>query len=322
METSTTNCEKSLHGYDADFFLGSSSKRYFGTGFKKTEHSFLNLRKEEGNLFADLVVNWPEIWAEKKGGNVTPHIGTLDFFLASVILVEEYFSIVREISIKQMNHMWISDFICKTGNKCIEQNILSCSCKLISEEYNSSKTIFVFEIKIEDTYVSLNIDFPNSLKTMYYESPQLLEQRTYYSRGYKFADRRISNIKVDFNRKSITADYTLRHQDNLAYCGIGAEYMPCITLCDLILTAGQLTQILLYSLDGTSREGSSNLWMRKIHCSYKRPIVVDPEVLIEIKKSNNINMKGEMYHCSDLRFDFNNGDLIADCSSAYKPFIK
>jgi hypothetical protein len=322
MDTFTTNCEKSLHGYDADFFLGPSSKRYFGTGFKKTEHGFLNLRKEEECLFADLMINWPETWAEKKGVNVTPHIGTLDFFLASVTLVEEYFSIVREISIKQMNHMWISDFICKTGNKCIEQNNLSCSCRLIFEECNSSKTIFVFEIKIGDTCVSLSIDFPNNLSPMYYKSPQLLEQRTYYSQGYKCADRRISNIKVDFNRKSITADYALRHQDNLTYYGIGAEYMPCITLCDLILIAGQLTQILLYSLDGTSREASSNLWMRKIHCSYKKPIVTDPEVLIEIRKSTNINMKGEMYHCSDLRFDFNNGYLIADCSSAYKPFIK
>ncbi|MDL2244341.1 hypothetical protein LJC54_02415 [Parabacteroides sp. OttesenSCG-928-J18] len=320
-EPSTITSVNTLQDFGPERYLGTSSKRYFSDGYKDIQHHFRNIRIEREELLADLVLEWPEKWSEKKGVTLTPHIGTLDFFLASAILIEKYFQAMNKEFIKRVNKMWIAEFVCKSGNKCLEQQSTPCLCRLLSKEEANNNIHYLFEVLVGSTIVCMKIISPYHLLTDSFKSFLVKQTDSYYLNHYKEAERIISNIKVHTSEKYISANYELKHMQNSVFHGLGSDYMPCLTFCDLVLCTGQLTQILLYSLDNTSREESSNLWMRKIHCVYNKPIATNTQVSVTINKTNMIKMKSGTYNCSELTFDFNNGDLIAHCSSAYQPHI-
>jgi Pseudomonas avirulence D protein (AvrD). len=307
--------------FGPESYLGTSSKRYFSDGYKDIQHDFDNIRIEEEKLCANLVLKWPEKWSEKKGISITPHIGTLDFFLASTILVEQYFQAMDKEFVKIISKMWIAEFTCRTGNKCLEQQSTPCVCRLLSTKEINGKIHYSFEVLISTTTVCIKIISPYNSTSTSFASIFAIQTNSYYFDQYKNAERRISDINVQVSKKSISARYELIHTRNSSFYGLGSSYMPCLTFCDLVLSAGQLTQILLYNMDNTSREESSNLWMRKIHCIYNKPITTDTQMSVFVNKTNMVKMKTGIYNCSDLTFDFSNGDLIAHCSSAYQPHL-
>jgi len=321
MESSTITNVNTLQSSGPEKYLGTSSKRYFSDGYKNIQHHFSNIRVEKEELLTDLVLKWPQNWSEKKGIAITPHIGTLDFFLASVLLVEKYFQSINKEFTKRINEMWIAEFVCKSGNKCLEQQSTPCLCRLLSNKEVDNKIHYLFEVFVGSTIIHLKIISPYHSLTASFKTSFIEQTDSYYSNHYKGAERIISNIKVQPVDKYIFADYELKHVQHPTFHGLGSDYMPCLTFCDLVLCAGQLTQILLYNIDNTNREESSNLWMRKIHCVYNKPIATNTQVSVSINKTNMLKMKSGIYNCSELTFNFNNGDLIAHCSSAYQPHI-
>lgn len=321
MEVSQKSNDRIFRGLNPDSFLGDSSQRYFGNSFKKITHHIDEIRVENNVLSAGFSIQWPVNWSKKNGISLQPHIGTLDFFLIATILAETYFKTVKNIDKNRLSGMWIKEFCCKAGNKSIEENKSNCKCELISESRTLGQTEFSLKMLIADATVILKILLPNEGRSVSVIEPvSSCKHASYYSSGYKDAIRDITNIEVDTRCKRVTANYGITHDKNAIYWGMGSMYMPCITFCDLVLVCGQLSQILLYKLDNATRESSSNLLLRNIRCIYSRPISKNTVVSVEVKKTRMVDLKGLLYNCSDLTFNFNDGDLIAECSSAYQPF--
>lgn len=219
--------------------------------------------------------------------------------------------------------MWILEFHCKAGNKCKEKSSILCECLLISEKDISekNKTEYILEIKIEDTIIVLKTQLSNTDEKMLLDIEYCgSDSDSYYVEHYKEAIRDMTNIRIQTREKNISANYELKHTGETDYKGIGSDYMPCVTFCDLVLACGQLSQIILYQIDNTTREKASNLWLRNIRCFYRKPIRGSTNISVKVKESKMLRLKGAIYNCSDLVFNFNNGDLIAECSSAYQPF--
>jgi hypothetical protein len=145
-KSATITNVNALQNLGHERYLGTSSKRYFSDGYKDILHHFSNIRNEKEELLADLVLKWPEKWSGKKGVTLTPHIGTLDFFLASTILVKKYFQAMNKEFIKLVDKMWIAEFVCKSGNKCLEQQSTPCLCRLLSKEEANINTHYLFEV--------------------------------------------------------------------------------------------------------------------------------------------------------------------------------
>lgn len=109
MDKSSTIVNKNtLQRVGAENYLGTSSRRYFSDGYKDIKHYFNDIRIEKEMLYANLVLEWPEKWSEKKGVSITPHIGTLDFFLASAILVEKFFQAMNKGFVDIIKKMWVT----------------------------------------------------------------------------------------------------------------------------------------------------------------------------------------------------------------------
>jgi hypothetical protein len=305
-----------LQADSADYFLGQSEDRYFSSNYKKVEHLQENLRIQDETLYGYTVIKWPDTWARKKGKVIKPHAGTLDFFVIAVQFVELYYSLIE--TAEKMEQMWISDFICSSGATFIEDERISCSCRQQSRRMDGNRLIASFEIKIADAAVQLIIE--NRITREADRLPETDSERiiSFHREGYKYYHREISNILWNKTDKHITADYNLIAEDIYAVGGIGSFYMPCLTFCDLILVSGQLSQILAFGLDDITREEASCLFLRKIHGKYVKPVSGKTSVNVSVVHSDILKMRNETYRGVHLFFDFNNGDLTANCKAAYK----
>lgn len=311
------------NGDGADYFLSSSTKRYLSSGFKRTRHFIRITSIDKERLTADLFINWPNSWSEKKGDQLKPHVGTLDYFLFSERLVETYLKYVSHIKDYDISQMWIKYFSFKAGSECIDTNSFKSSCILKSDRIENGYLIYQFEISISNANVNLAIQLPqNTVKNEIesFSEKHLTEDSYYYFDGYKRALRNISNISIDTQKKLLSANYELKHFEDATFYGIGEKFMPAITFCDLMLGAGQLSQVLLYEMDHTNREKASNLWLRRVHSIYNKPIYNNAVIKIIIEQSKSIKLKGLNYTCADIVVTFNNDVLIANCNFAYQPF--
>jgi hypothetical protein len=100
-----------------------------------------------------------------------------------------------------------------------------------------------------------------------------------YQKGYKLRDLTITDVHVDSEAMKSSGRITL-YEQHYPKKGIGASHGGLL-LTDLVLIAGQLTQVLLCKINHISRSGSANLWLREIDARCEMPSrekVCDSEV--------------------------------------------
>lgn len=324
---------KRIVGHDPDYFLGPSEARYFGSTYKKTEHTIDNLFIQNELLIGDLNVIWPSLWSQKSGKVITPHLGTLDFFIVATRFVELYLKMVENREQTIIERIWVSDFFCKAGSRFIENSDVPCSCYKTSEIREDFVLKSTYEIKIDNSLIRIttihfnekddekssslsNIGAVSSIASLY---DGQMNGISYFTEGYRLLERKISNIIIDEENRIICSDLELIGWGQMEhYGGLGVSHMPCISFCDLVLTTGQLSQILLFHLSGTNRDESSSLLLRSISCKYTTPIPPKTTVKATLLKSEIIKIKDVYYNSADLAFDFNNGDLIAESKTVYQ----
>jgi hypothetical protein len=326
MRHQANNKEEQLSGYDSNFFLGPSEQRYFGSTYKKTEHTITNLIIQNDCLYGDLTMQWPMMWSQKEGHSLAPHVGTLDFFVVATRFVELYMAMVENRSSASIERTWMSSFFCKAGSRFIESNRSPCSCYKISdgEENNVKKSLY--EITIDNSTVRIGTIHSARKNKKGYLIPSIISQNgdknlkmSYYTDGYRIPERKIHDIVIDEETRSITANLELiGYEQPGLYYGLGQSYMPCLTFGDLVLTTGQLAQILLFRLSGTTREKSSSLLLRNIDCTYTAPVYIKTTLTATILQSDTIRVKDTYYNSASLAFNFNNGDLVARCKVTHQ----
>lgn len=318
-----------------DHFLGSSKNRYFGDGYRKTKHLITNLKIRDKILIANLSLKWPALWAKKKGLEVTPHVGSLDFFVVSMQLIEHYMRIIDNIKETCIGKIWVSDFSCKASKQSIERKTILCSCTKIDEKRENNKIYNLYKVKIDNVTTRLTIrqdvckknnpkclSSCNGLATISVDKMNRvydLGKLSFYHSAYKKINRSIKHIEIYKKEHTIKAIVNLLNSDgNERFRGIEKKYLPSITFCDLILVAGQLSQILLFKLEGITRDDAKNLWLRSIDCIYKNKIGNTAIVEVVVKSSEIIYIDKKYFRNVVLEFNFNGGDLFAKCKAAFQ----
>lgn len=314
-------------------FLGENSKRYFSSNYKRIKHEITNLTIQNNSLVGYLNISWPHLWAEKAGKSLKPHVGSLEFYVIAVQFVEYYMTILDNIKKDCMNRMWVEDFVSKAGNEAVEEDAsIPCKCTKLSQCIDGRNVTTKFVIGIGKVVVKLTVHYETCMERRCMSScnnascmsiDNILsvkeEQLSYYTLGYKVPMHKISNIMVDKEKGYITADAQLVNLE-LAndFVGVSSNFQPCFTYCDIILITGQLSQILLFSLDNLTRENASNLWMRSVECKYSVPIKDLTHIKLEVKESKAINVSGRDYRSSTLFLDFGDGQMTSVCKFAYQ----
>ncbi len=329
------NVENKILKYDTpESFLGLNKKRYFSSNYKKIKYDIDELLIYDNSLLGNLNVQWPEVWSEKNGGKRKPHLGSLELYIIAVQFVEYYMEIIDNLKKECLERVWVNNFISKVGNGCIEEcENMACKCTKLSQKKSGCHVDCLFEIKIGKAIVRLAINYVscenrvclstcNGNAVISLDKISNMKKRgelSFYSLGYKILMHKITNVVVNKEERFIEADIELVNEELSAYFeGISRTYQPCITFCDIIPITGQLSQILLFSLDDISREDAGNLWMRTADCKYFRPIKGQTKVRITVKESSIINTVGINYRAATLLLDYNGGDSLSECKFAYQ----
>lgn len=316
-----------------DIILGSARNRYFGFGYKNTIH-FINNCEIKGNiLIADLHIIWAKLWSKKQGSYTAPHVSSLDFYVVSMLLAENYLRLHGNIKESCIKRVWVENFYCKAGSGAIEEDTIPCSCRKIYQSQNKDLIVYSFKIFIEKVVIILKINQPrcNSFKRTCLSicnnheeistgSYSLLNDKlNYYSSVYKKLDRVVSNILINKETREIRANINILNWTCYDIIrGTGSEYMPYTTFGDLILIAGQMTQMLLFSLYNITRDTASNLWLREIKCNNAKKVSSQTTACVSILSSNVILVQGKHFQNLLLSFHFGNSELIAECKAAYQ----
>jgi len=302
-----------LHFDTAESFLGEGKKRYFSSGYKKIKYRFERYIVADNKLTGMLNVEWPIVWAQKNNQSLSPHLGTLEFYVIAAQLSESYLEIIENFSAQDIAHTWISYFKIKAGSEAetmLEQEECTCRQTSVKKGRTGEVSIFLFEVKIGKSIICLTLSHTSVQKGQVSKRTKKTPESvplSYFTTGYKIPVHRIFNIRLNKATRVATAEIEMLNQELMDdFQGIGRKYQPCFSYADAILVAGQLSQILLFNLDGLTRQTASNLWMRQIESKYHQPLGdrfaielrADDFKLVKLKE-NNFRTSNLHLRCSD-----------------------
>lgn len=272
-----------------------------------------------------LVIQWPDVWAQKADKVLPPHLGSLEFYVIGAQLSELYLEIIDNFSNDDIEKSWISHFKIKAGAEA-ETEVFQeqCECAKTSQKPISEITDeSTFEIRIGKAIVVISICHPKGVpnpRISINKIKNISENRnyTYFSCGYKIPVHRIFDIHIDKEKRTATAEVEMINQELVnIFKGIGSSFQPCFSYCDAILIVGQLSQILLFNLDGITRENASNLWMRSIESTYTEPIGDRFKVELRADEFKQVNLRNTPFRASNLYLNCED-KMIAKLKFAYQ----
>lgn len=323
-----------LHYDSPEIFLGNNKKRYFSSNYKKIKYDIHELMIYQNILVGSLNLDWPNLWAEKGGKKLKPHLGSLEFYVIAVRFVEYYILIIDNMKKCCLNKIWVKDFVSKAGNEAVESDSdIRCQCRKLSQTREGQKITSRFEIKIGKASVTISTEYDTCDEKPCFSScndsahvsvESIIKAKeykySYYDLGYKIPMHKISNIIINRNEQHITADVeAINSELSSDFSGIGNAFQPYITYCDIIPITGQLSQMLLFSLDNLTRENASNLWMRSVDCKYHTPITDIAKVKLSVKDSKKIRVSDDQYYRAvTLYLDLDDEKMTSICKFAYQ----
>ncbi|MFW5850922.1 MAG: AvrD family protein [Bacteroidota bacterium] len=322
------NQADTLYFDTVDSFLGESKTRYFSSGYKLIKYQFEDVLLHNDELIGILHVEWPKIWAQKKHESIAPHLGSLELFVIAAHLVELYLKGIDNLTDSEIENAWVSFIKINSGVQAISEiKAEECGCKKISECIIDDKTIqSSFSVKIVSTLVQITICHrKNSVPAyMSVNALQLLVKNFYssfFSIGYKVPVCSIKNVYVNTTERKAQAEIDICNHELLSeFTGIGRAFQPFFNFTDGILVVGQVTQTLLYNLDGLTRDNTSNLWMRCIESTYKSPIPFDEIITLDIhaEEFKTLRIKDAVYRVSTIHISISNSRITGKIKVAHQ----
>jgi hypothetical protein len=88
--TSNAGGDRSLHLSSVDEYLGPSSSRFFGSGYRRVTYRFGDLRFESSTSHVHGIAgaDYPEDWSRKAHSNTRPHLSTIDALVFATRLTD------------------------------------------------------------------------------------------------------------------------------------------------------------------------------------------------------------------------------------------
>jgi hypothetical protein len=261
-----------------DDALGPSANRFFGDGHRKVSQHLRSLTLEATSAGlcrirgkADVV--YPRGWSAKATHTeLRPHLSSIDAVALGARLAECCLACSLGLDRDQRRRMWIRSVTFRAGTAPqLDLSDVDVSATVTSSEpvrlslcgHTSTVESRVGPIKVvfEVEHEPGRPGDPGS----HYAAENLPAEPAarYFGDGYKRTLREIGNICLDPETGKVGALITIAGQDSAhAAEGIGATYLPCLTVIDDIVIMAQLAQVLVYASDNLSRDQAGTLWLR------------------------------------------------------------
>jgi hypothetical protein len=303
-----------------DELLGDGGRRYFGHGFRKVSHQirdvFVDNQKREVTAVAE--IRYPAEWSRKKEGELRPHLSSLDAVLLSTELGEGYLREAYGLGDEEARRIWLRRCTLKAGGSPTNDlQAIPASLRLLGTEVAANSDggyRSQFASEVGGMAVEFALDHPvvetrSARKVSYCSVDDLVGDAggRYYGERYKDTFLEIRGVEVCEPEKRVTAHVEAAYRPTQPpISGAGAAFYPFVSSLEAVICFGQLAQVMLYTVDGITREQSRTLWMRKVVIRDTLPMgpLQSFDVSTRILKSSTLIFNGKRWRTATLDVEF------------------
>src|SRR5262249_26610654 len=126
-----------------------------------------------------------------------------------------------------------------------------------------------------------------------------------YGAGFAHRRQEISDVEIDVGAANVRALVKVHEarQAGLARTGFSAHYEPALSPVDSVVVPAQLSQALMYDLEGGDRRETGTLWMRRLGMVCRtpyRPLMSTLMASARVAKSRRLDRSGIAWRMYDL----------------------
>ena len=255
-----------------DEYLGPSSQRFFGSGYKRSTYH-IQPHMDDDKLSASVDVSYPTDWSLKgKESDLRPHLSTVDVMILGVRSTETLLRNVLGLTPNQVELATMQKLVIRAGTRPEE----SLEGLQLSAEIKNTDTTSNSDGQTTDSTVVVQVGVMRATVTVRHEAPRakrldppdysyLIEDSDrYWGAGYRHRDQLIENVVADTETLSAEAEVNVVSTLGDLSKTKGSHSQQFVTFIDVFVSLLQLGQVLMYELDGISRDKSETLWMQRL----------------------------------------------------------
>ncbi len=258
---------------DASEFLGNETDRYFTNGYRHFRWHVTAFECGENQLSGEMDIEYTGL-AHPLG---TAHIGSIEYTAMASMLAEYVLVYLIKLDAEQLSLSLLRQIRFKLRKSLELADRLSLPFRCVSGEpewtLNATNGIMTpIAILLGDVEVSLVADHP-ACRWGRFDPVAVwpLNHMAMYNHGYKLRTNTITGVRCDTDNRVCTARVTREDRYVGNRHGLFSARHTIIPT-DVLSVTGQLMQILLYTLENTSREACANIWLRAMDIRYSRAI--------------------------------------------------
>lgn len=308
-----------IHHPSFDIPLGPATDRYFGQGYKNVTHNLTRLRLSRSNqvgahheAIAELC--YPAAWSRKGSRELVPHVSSIDTVALAASLLETAVVHTCDLGSAEAARMWVSHAKVSAGARPEEDlhhvAVTADIINVVRQPSGDLATTAMF--RVGQLRGSMTLQHPPGIGEFYVLGADKVSdlastypgRQLFYLSGYKTHDLHACDIAVDTTEQTITATCAVNTSTpTAALVGAESAWPHSVSIIDAVLGAAQLSQILLYDLDGVDRASSNTLWMRKLELTATpppRPITEPFPATVHVRRLSTINRSNQVWRSADL----------------------
>lgn len=298
---------------NVDDYLGPSSNRFFGSGYRKTTpalHELAIRHSPDGTTVMEArgSVRVGDHWSVKGSTSQQPHLGTTDAIVLALEAAEALLASRYAPSI--LPSVYVREITLIAGTTPIEDTLDDFPVTATTTGQSNDGVMRV-HIEMASMKAVMEVHHPlcvASRANLRTENPDALvgdAALRVYGDIYKSRQTDIRDITLDSSALTSRATVAVSEPvpDLPASIGLEGAYQPGLSLMEGFVATLQLGQVLLYELDGLSRADSNTLWMRRTVIKASAPpssIRSGLPLDVKLRRSRILPLNGSNWRCADI----------------------
>ena len=268
-----------------DDVLGEASTRFFGTGFKHVVQRLGAARIDVANARATCTadVRYPPSWSKKTGGELAPHLSSIDGLVIAVQLAEAFIRVAHALDDDAIAQSWLRGCTLRAGTApTLDLGMVPASLAFVRREVSADALhggLSHFNVQVGTMVIQLVLDHPTPLtrdeRVQIDDLEALLGPASgrYFGDAYRNTSIRARPLELEAAQLRARATVHIDYDDpsRAPRAGLAGAHAPFLSPIDAMVSVAQLAQAVMYDHDRITRAVSNNLWMRKIAISVPRP---------------------------------------------------